>query len=130
VAEARTAEVGAGPSRARSRAAAVFAAAYVVSLASFWIIGAVAYFRSGHGPSSLLGLAYFPILLLPMVGKGWLGALRIGSSIWLWWFALQMVLAIAAIWLYPYERPRRRSRRAMVRQREVSHSIAAEAPRI
>jgi hypothetical protein len=103
-AEAGSAAVGAGSSRVRSRAAAICAAAYVVALASFWFVGAVAYLSWGTGASKLLGLAYFPILLLPVVGKGMLGALRVHSPIWFWWFGLQMVLGVAAIWLYPHER--------------------------
>jgi hypothetical protein len=63
--------------------------------------------RSGQGAEKLLGFAYFPILLLPAVGRGAVGALRVHSSIWLWWFALQMILGVAAIWLYPYDVRRR-----------------------
>jgi hypothetical protein len=106
------------------------AAAYVVALTSFWVAGTAAYLRWGHGPSRLLGFAYFPILLLPVVGRGVLGSLRVHSSIWLWWFGVQMILAAATIWLYPYERPRRLSRLAE-RHREVSRPNApAGAPRI
>ena len=94
--------------RMRSRAAGLFAAGYVVALVSFWVMGAAAYLRWAQGPSRLLGLAYFPILLLPFFGRGTLGSLQVHSSIWIWWFALQMVLGTAAIWLYPYERPRLR----------------------
>ena len=101
MAEARTRSV-----RIRSRAAGLFAAAYFVALTSFWVAGAVAYEQSVEGWSRLLGLAYFPILLLPVVGRGTLGGLEVHTSIWLWWFALQMVLGVAAIWLYPYG-PRR-----------------------
>jgi hypothetical protein len=92
----------------RSRAAGLFAAGYVVALGSFWVMGAAAYLRWEQGPARLLGLAYFPILLLPFVGRGTLGSLHVHSAIWVWWFALQMVLGIAAIWLYPYERRRLR----------------------
>ena len=102
MAEARTRSV-----RIRSRAAGFLAAGYVVALTSFWVAGAAAYSHSAHGLSRWLGLAYFPILLLPVVGKGTLGGLEVHSSIWVWWFALQMILGVAAIWLYPYERPRR-----------------------
>ena len=90
----------------RSRAAGLFAAGYAVALVSFWVMSAAAYLRWAQGPSRLLGLAYFPILLLPIVGRGAFGSLHVHSSIWVWWFALQMALGIAAIWLYPYERPR------------------------
>jgi hypothetical protein len=102
MAEARTRSV-----RIRSRAAGLFAAAYVVALASFWVVGATAYLRFEHGSAKLVGLAYFPILMLPWVGHGNFGALSVRSPIWLWWFALQMVLGITALWLYPYDRTRR-----------------------
>ena len=105
MAEARVRSV-----RMRSRAAGLFAAGYVVALVSFWVMGAAAYLRWAQGPSRLLGLAYFPILLLPFFGRGTLGSLQVHSSIWIWWFALQMVLGTAAIWLYPYERRRLRPR--------------------
>jgi hypothetical protein len=102
MAEARTRSV-----RIRSRAAGLLAAAYVVAFASFWIAGTTAYLKYGHGFSRLLGFLFFPILLLPLgAGKQPLGALDIHSSVWLWWFALQMVLGIAAILVYPYERRR------------------------
>ena len=39
-----------------------------------------------------------------MVGEGRSAPRTIASPVWLYWFALQMVLAIAAIWIYPYER--------------------------
>lgn len=103
MAEARVRSV-----RMRSRAAGLFAAGYVVALVSFWVMGAAAYLRWAQGPSRLLGLAYFPILLLPIVGRGTLGSLHVHSSIWVSWFALQMVLGTVAIWLYPYERRSRR----------------------
>jgi hypothetical protein len=99
MAEARTRSV-----RIRSRAAGLFAAAYVVALTSFWVVGALAYLRFEHGSAKLAGLAYFPILMLPWVGHGTIGALSVHSPIWLSWFALQMVLGIGAMWLYPYER--------------------------
>lgn len=92
----------------RSRAAGLFAAGYVVALATFWVAGAAAFAVSGPGLSRLAGLAYFPILLLPVVGRGTLGGLAIHSAVWFWWFGLQMVLGAAAIWLYPYEPMRRR----------------------
>ena len=102
MAEARTRSV-----RIRSRAAAILATAYVVAFASFWIAGTTAYLKFGHGFGKLLGFLYFPILLLPLgEGNQKLGALDIHSPVWLWWFALQMVLGIAAIWVYPYERRR------------------------
>ena len=104
------AEARARSLRIRSRLAGLFAAGYVVALVSFWVMGAAAYLRWMQGPSRLLGLAYFPILLLPIVGRGTLGGLHVQSSIWVWWFALQMALGTAAIWLYPYERRLRRPR--------------------
>jgi hypothetical protein len=120
MAEARTRSV-----RIRSRAAGLVAAAYVISLASFWVVGAAAYLKTMDGPSKLLGLAYFPILLLPWIGRGSIGALNhVDSPIWFWWFGLQMVLGIAAIWLWPYEhrlRPRLEpGQRALSRARSVA----------
>ena len=103
VAEARTRS-----ERIRGRTAGFCAAGYVVALASFWVAGIAAYAQQGHGLTRLLGLLYFPILLLPFVGKGTFGGLQVHSDIWLWWFALQMILGAAAIWLNPYERPSRR----------------------
>ena len=103
MAEARTRS-----ERMRSRAAVLFAAGYVVALTSFWLVGAAAYAVSGHGLTRLLGLAYFPILLLPFVGEGTLGGLEIHSVIWVWWFALQMTLGVFAILLYPHNRSLRR----------------------
>ena len=121
MAEARTRSA-----RIRGRTAGFFAAGYVVALTSFWVAGIAAYAQQGHGFTRLLGLMYFPILLLPFVGKGTLGGLQVHSAIWLWWFALQMILGAAAIWLNPYERPSRRRSRlveppaALVRARALA----------
>lgn len=120
--------------RIRSRAAALFAAGYVIALTSFWIAGAAAYAASVHGLSRLLGLAYFPILLLPVLGRGAIGGLEVRSSVWIWWFALQMVLGAAAIWFYPYgrrrrPRPRRPSRRGRVRPGLPGDPSLARMPR-
>jgi hypothetical protein len=83
------------------------ATAYVVAFASFWIAGTTAYLKFGDGFERLLGFLYFPILFLPLGhGSEKLGTLEVYGSVWLWWFALQMVLGIAAIWVYPYERRR------------------------
>jgi hypothetical protein len=102
MAEART-----GTVRIRSRAAGLLAAAYLVAFGSFWISGADAYLKFGDGFGRLLGFLYFPILLLPLGdGTQKLGALDVHSPVWLWWFALQMVLGVAAILIYPYERRR------------------------
>jgi hypothetical protein len=117
--------------RIRGRAAGLFAAGYVVALTSFWVAGAVAYAGSVHGFSRLLGLAYFPILLLPFVGKGTVAGIDVHSAVWVWWFALQMVLGAAAIWLYPYERPHRRRPRFGVRRSSASRSrTLARMPRV
>jgi hypothetical protein len=108
VAEARTRSA-----RIRGRTAGFCAAGYVVALTSFWVAGVSAYAQQGHGFTRLLGLLYFPIILLPFVGKGTLGGLQVHGDVWFWWFGLQMILGAAAIWLNPYERPsRRRSRLA------------------
>jgi hypothetical protein len=126
VVEARTRSV-----RIRGRAAGLFAAGYVVALTSFWVAGAVAYAGSGHGLSRLLGLAYFPILLLPFVGKGTVAGIDVHSAVWIWWFALQMVLGAAAIWLNPYERPHRRRPRFGVRRSGASRARPlARMPRV
>jgi hypothetical protein len=125
MAEARTRSV-----RIRSRAAGLLAAAYMVAFASFWIAGATAYLKIAHGFGKLLGFLYFPILLLPLGdSQQKLGALEIHSPVWLWWFALQMVFGIAAIWVYPYER-RRPSRidpgpRALTRASTVARSSSS-----
>ena len=112
MAEARTRS-----ERIRGRAAGLFAAGYVVALTSFWVVGIVAYAQSGHGWSRLLGLAYFPILFR--------------GAIWVWWFALQMVLGVAAIWLNPYERARhRRPRLGMPRAGVTRARSLARMPRI
>ena len=125
MAEARTRSV-----RIRSRAAALFAAAYIVALTTFWITGAAAYATTEHGLSRLLGLAYFPILLLPFFGKGTLGGIQVHSAIWLWWFALQMILGAVAIWLYPYEPPRHRPSRSATRAGAARARSLARMPRI
>jgi hypothetical protein len=126
VAEARTRSV-----RIRGRAAGLFAAGYVVALTSFWVAGTLAYAGSGHGFSRLLGLAYFPILVLPFVGKGTLAGLEIHSAVWIWWFALQMVLGAAAIWLNPYERPHHRRPRFGVRRSGAPQARSlARMPRV
>ncbi len=112
MAEARARSV-----RIRGKAAGLFAAGYVVALMSFWIAGIVAFAQSGDGWSRLLGLAYFPILFR--------------GSVWVWWFALQMVLAVAAIWLNPYERPRRRRPRVSVPRPGTSRGRSlARLPRV
>ena len=105
MAEERTRSV-----RIRSRAAGLLAAAYVVALASFWAAGTIAYLQVEHGAAKLLGFLYFPILLLPWVGHGssdttTIGAIQVHSPIWIWWFALQMALGMAAMLLYPVRAP-------------------------
>jgi len=87
--------------RIRGVTAAVLAAVYVVAVVSFWVVGASAFMRSGHGLERLLGIAYLPILVLPVIGHGALDGLRIHSWIWIWWFLAQMVLGIATVWAYP-----------------------------
>jgi hypothetical protein len=126
MAEARTRSV-----RIRGRAAGLFAAGYLVALTSFWVAGVVAYAGWGHGFSRVLGLAYFPILLLPVVGRGTLGGLEIHSAIWVWWFALQMFLGVGAIWLNPYERDHKHRPRLSVHRSGVSRARSlARMPRI
>lgn len=110
MAEARTRS-----ERIRGRAAGLCAAGYVVALASFWIAGIVAYAQTGHGWSRLLGLAYFPILFR--------------GPIWVWWFALQMVLGAGAIWLNPYERQIRHPRLNTSRTRVSRARTLARMPR-
>ena len=127
MAEARTRSV-----RIRGRAAGLLAAAYFTAFVSFWIAGIVAYAGWGHGFTRLLGLAYFPILLLPVLGHGTLDGLRVHSSIWVWWFALQMVLGAGAIWLNPYEREHKHRPGLGVRRSAMSRarSLAPRIPRI
>jgi hypothetical protein len=125
MAEARTRSA-----RIRGRAAVCFAAGYVVALASFWVAGAAAYAQQGNGFTRLLGLAYFPILALPLVGKGTLGGIDVHSAVWVWWFALQMMLGAAAIWLNPYERSSGRSRLAVSPAALARARSLARMPRI
>ena len=114
--------------RFRGRAAGVFAAGYVVALASFWLAGIVAYAVTEDGLAKLAGLAYFPILLLPWFGEGTVLGIDVGSDIWWWWFALQMALGAVAMWMYPYEprrrhparRPRLASRSGLAKSRPVA----------
>lgn len=128
MAEARTRS-----ERIRSRAAMLFAAGYLAALTSFWLAGAIAYAVSGHGLSKILGLAYFPILLLPMIGEKTLAGIPIHSMVWVWWFALQMVLGVAAIWLYPHDRSLRRRPyppRAGAPRAHASPRSLARVPRV
>jgi hypothetical protein len=126
MAEARTRSV-----RIRGRAAGVFAAGYFAALISFWVAGIVAYAGWGHGFTRLMGLAYFPILLLPVVGRGTLGGIEVHSAIWVWWFALQMVLGAGAIWLNPYEREHKhRPRLGVHRSGKARARALARMPRI
>ena len=48
---------------------------------------------------------------------------------WLAWFVVEMALGIAAIWLYPYERPSRRLQLRMRLARRTSRSTTTSAPR-
>ena len=88
----------------RGLTAGILAIVYVFAVASFWIAGASAFMRSAHGLDRLLGIAYLPILVLPIVGHGVIDGIRVHSSIWIWWFLAQMLLGVAAVWAYPPER--------------------------
>ncbi len=126
MAEARTRS-----ERIRGRAAGLLAAGYFAALISFWVAGIVAYAGWGHGVTRLLGLAYFPILLLPFIGRGTLGVIHVHSAIWISWFALQMVLGAGAIWLNPYEREHKHRPRLGRHRSGVSRARSlARMPRI
>jgi hypothetical protein len=96
------------PWRARAKLAVALAIAYVIAVSGFWIAGAAAFTSAFHGPARLLGLLYVPILVLPVAGRGELAGVAVRSPIWLWWFGLQTILAAATIWVYPFDRSRRR----------------------
>lgn len=70
---------------------------YAASVLSFWWAGTVAYLRGFHGPGRFAGLLYLPSLLLPGIGRGSISGFPVRSSIWIWWFLLQLGLASAAI---------------------------------
>ena len=96
--------------RLRGWTAGVLAVAYVLAVVSFWVVGASAFMRSTHGSERLLGIAYLPILVLPVIGHGVLDGIRIHSWIWIWWFLAQIVLGVATVWAYPHEGRWRRVR--------------------
>jgi hypothetical protein len=81
----------------------VLLVAYACTFLTYWFFGIQAFLQGGEGPARLLGFAYIPILLLPMLGRG---------SVWFWMFGVQIALAVAAMFAYPratlHPRPRRR----------------------
>ncbi len=93
-------------SRFRSRmwGARALTVAYVFVLAAFWIEGSRAYLHMFDGSGRFLGLVYFPILFLPLIGRGTIDGLAIHGGIWLWLFALQMFFGTAAVFTYPSQR--------------------------
>jgi hypothetical protein len=111
--------------RARAKLAVVLAIFYLVTVAGFWIAGALAYVDGFHGPVRLLGLLYVPILALPVTGHGALAGLAVRSPIWLWWFGLQVVLAVATIGVFPFDRWRRRVIGASVERLRARSVVSA-----
>jgi len=92
--------------RLRIRASVCLAILYVISVASFWLFGIVAYAEGFSGPARLLGVLYLPDLFLPAIGRGSVAGVAVHSQIWFWWFGCQFVLALAAATLSPHERRR------------------------
>jgi hypothetical protein len=107
--------------RVRARSSVACFAAYAALTMSFWIAGAVAYWRGAEGAARLLGLLYLPSLALPVVGRGDLVGVPVESAIWWWWFAAQAIVAALAICLYPYDRaPRTAVHRGIARTRRAA----------
>jgi hypothetical protein len=95
--------------RIRRWAFRFFISAYLVAFGVFWVEGARAYLQIASGPARLLGFAYLPILFLPVIGTGTVDGIVVRSAVWWWLFALQMGLGVAAMFVYPSERPRWRN---------------------
>ncbi len=91
--------------RLRRWAFRFFICAYLVAFGVFWVEGARAYLQVASGPARMLGFAYLPILFLPVIGNGTVDGMVVRSAVWWWLFALQMGLGVAAMFVYPSERP-------------------------
>lgn len=61
--------------------------------------------------ASVCGVAYTMgvLAVLTALAGAVLGRLDVPGIDWLAFFVLEMCLGVAGLWLYPYERPRRRS---------------------
>jgi hypothetical protein len=92
--------------RARTRASMCLAILYVISVVSFWLVAIAAFAQGFSGPARFLGILYLPALLLPVIGRGSVAGIAVHSQIWLWWFACQFALALAAATISPRERRR------------------------
>jgi len=60
--------------------------------------------------AAVLGLAYvlgMVALLLALIGRGLDATLHVHGLDVVAWFALLMAIGVAAIWVYPYDRPSR-----------------------
>jgi hypothetical protein len=90
--------------RLRARSSVACFGLYALLSGSFWIAGALAFWRGGSGAGRLLGVLFLPSLALPVVGRGELAGVPVDSVVWWWWFAAQAAVAALAIWLYPYDR--------------------------
>lgn len=67
--------------------------AYILTSGAFWVCGSVAFATQFSGLARLLGLAYLPILALPLCGKGTLAGFAVKSFMWWVWFAFDVLLA-------------------------------------
>jgi hypothetical protein len=85
----------------RKALAALLAVAYVLTVVSFWVFGALAYFINLSGAWRLAGLLLLPILALPIVGRGEVAFIQVDSDVWWWWSALSFVLAAAMLATWP-----------------------------
>ncbi len=92
----------------RARVSAVLGGLYILAAVTFWAAGAATYMSAFTGAARFLGLLYVPILLLPFVAHGSAG---VHGSLWIWWFAAQLALGAAAVWIYPYDRRARAANR-------------------
>jgi hypothetical protein len=81
---------------------------YLLTSGLFWISGALTFAVNFTGAARLLGLAYLPILALPLMGTESLAGFEVRGFLWWVWFAFDMILAwlLIAVNL----RPDRRSR--------------------
>jgi hypothetical protein len=110
--------------RLRARSSGACFAVYALLAASFWAAGVLAYWRGASGAARLLGLLYLPSLALPVVGRGQLVGIAVGSTVWWWWFGAQAVIAALAICLYPYDRASRPTFAPSIRRSRLPVSVS------
>ena len=80
------------------------------------------------GVCGLLYVVGATAFLLALLGE-LLGSFSIRGVDWLTWFMLEMCLGLAAVWLYPYDRPSRRIWLRMGLPRRGGRRPTADAPR-